>query len=138
MNTDQDFRTPLSRVRGLGSAKDGTQHFWHQRLTAMANLFLITFFVWTVVALNGAAWEETVAYLSSPLVAIVMVMVLGAGIYHMKLGMQVIIEDYVHGAAGKALLIANVFFSIFIAAVCIFAVLKLGFGAVVPAVPIAN
>ncbi|MEM1317373.1 MAG: succinate dehydrogenase, hydrophobic membrane anchor protein [Pseudomonadota bacterium] len=129
---DQDFRTPLSRVRGLGSAKDGTQHFWHQRLTAMANVVLIGFFVWTIVALNNSGWEETVAYLSQPFVAIVMVMVLGAGIYHMKLGMQVIIEDYVHGAAGKALLIANTFFAIAIAAACLFAVLKLGFGTVVP------
>ena len=140
MSLDQDFRTPLSRVRGLGSAKDGTQHFWHQRLTAMANVVLISFFVFTLVVLNGADWAQTVAYLSHPLVAIVMVMVLGAGIYHMKLGMQTVIEDYVHGGAGKALLIANTFFAIAIAAACVFAVLRMGFAmqVAVPVVPIAS
>ncbi|MEL6946193.1 MAG: succinate dehydrogenase, hydrophobic membrane anchor protein [Pseudomonadota bacterium] len=123
-----DLRTPLSRVRGLGSAKDGTQHFWHQRLTAMANIPLILFFLWTIISLNGADYAQTVAYLSRPFVAIVMMMVLGAGIYHMKLGMQVIIEDYVHGGMGKALLVLNTFFSIAIAVTCGFAVLKLAFG----------
>jgi len=123
-----DMRTPLSRVRGLGSAKDGTQHFWHQRLTAMANVPLILFFIWTVVSLNGAGYAQTVAYLSHPFVAIVMLMVLGAGIYHMKLGMQTVIEDYVHGASGKFLLVLNTFFAIAIAVTCAFAVLKLAFG----------
>lgn len=128
MALDQDYRTPLSRVRGLGSAKDGTQHFWHQRLTAMANIPLVIFFLWTVVSLNGADYAQTVAYLSSPFVAVAMALVLGSVIYHMKLGMQVIIEDYVHGAAGKVLLVANIFFCIALAAACGFAVLKLGFG----------
>lgn len=123
-----DMRTPLSRVRGLGSAKDGTQHFWHQRLTAMANIPLILFFIWTVVSLNGTDHAQTVAYLSHPFVAIVMLMVLGAGIYHMKLGMQTVIEDYVHGASGKLLLVLNTFFAIAIAVTCAFAVLKLAFG----------
>lgn len=122
------MRTPLSRVRGLGSAKEGTEHFWRQRLTAIANIPLILFFLWTLIALNGAEHAQVVAYLSSPLVAIVMLMVLGAGIYHMKLGMQVVIEDYVHGGAGKALLIANTFFAIAMAVACGFAILKLGFG----------
>ncbi len=128
MANQNDMRTPLSRVRGLGSAKDGTEHFWRQRLTAIANIPLMLFFIWTIISLNGVGYEQTVAYLSSPFVAIVMLMVIGAGIYHMKLGMQVIIEDYVHGAAGKALLVANSFFAIVIGATCAFAILKLGFG----------
>ncbi len=128
MANQNDMRTPLSRVRGLGSAKDGTTHFWHQRLTAIANIPLIGFFLWTLIALNGADHAQTVAYLSHPFVTIVMLMVLGAGIFHMKLGMQVIIEDYVHGAMGKALLIANTFFALFMGIACGYAILKLGFG----------
>ena len=128
MSLDQDFRTPLSRVRGLGSARDGTEHFWRQRLTALANLPLIGFFLYTVVSLAGADHATTVAVLSQPFTAIVMLLVVGSAIYHMKLGMQVIIEDYVHGGAGKALLIANTFVCIALAAACGFALLKLAFG----------
>lgn len=128
MTMQNDMRTPLSRVRGLGSAKDGTEHFWRQRLTAIANIPLMLFFFWVLIVLNGASYDEVVACFSRPWVAIIMMMVLGAGIYHMKLGMQVIIEDYVHGGAGKALLVANTFFAIAMAASCGFAILKLGFG----------
>ena len=128
MANQNDMRTPLSRVRGLGSARKGTQHFWHQRLTAIANIPLIGFFIYVVVNLNGASHAEVVAYLSKPWVAVIMLLVMGSGIYHMKLGMQVVIEDYVHGGIGKVLLIANTFFAIVMAAACAFAILKLGFG----------
>ncbi len=128
-HTHHDYRTPLSRVRGLGSAKDGTEHFWRQRLTAIANVPLMLFFVWSIVHLWGAGYVETVAYFSQPLVAIVFAVMIAVAALHMKLGMQVIIEDYVHGAAGKVLLIANIFFSIAVAVAALFAVLKLGFGA---------
>ena len=137
MALDQDFRTPLSRVRGLGSAREGTEHFTRQRLTAIANLVLVPAFVWVIVATNGQGWAQTVAYLANPFITIVLLLVVGSALFHMKLGMQVIIEDYVHGAAGKALLVANIFFCVALAAACVYAIVKLGFGTPVPVVPIS-
>ena len=123
-----DFRTPLSKVRGLGSAKDGTEHFIRQRLTAIANLFLLSFFVYSIAHLNGATWAQTVAYLSSVPVTIVMLLVLGSAFFHMKLGMQVVIEDYVHAEPWRMLLlVANIFFPVALFAVSAFALLRIAF-----------
>ncbi|MBP0573761.1 succinate dehydrogenase, hydrophobic membrane anchor protein, partial [Mycobacterium tuberculosis] len=90
-----DMRTPLGRVRGLGSAKEGTGHFLAQRLTSIALVPLTFFLVITAVGLVGAPYERVVAVLSSPVVSILLLASLLAGIYHMKIGMQVIVEDYV-------------------------------------------
>ncbi len=124
-----DMRTPLGRVRGHGSAKSGTDHFWVQRLTALANVPLVIFLMASVVALVGADYETVKAYLSMPIVSILFLLLIGSGIYHMRLGMQVIIEDYVH-SEGKRLLavIGNNFFSVLVGLACVYAVLKLGLG----------
>ena len=124
-----NMRTPLARVRGLGSAKSGTGHFWHQRLTAIANIPLTIGFIAILMSLLGRGHAAVAQILGSPLVAIVMLLFIGSATYHMKLGMQVIIEDYVHDEKLKvAAIIANTFFAIAVAAITVFAILKLSFG----------
>lgn len=123
------MRTPLSRVRGLGSAKSGTEHFWYQRLTSIANIPLFLFFVISIVILAGADHAAFIAYLSNPIVAITMLLMVLSGIYHMYLGMAVIIEDYVHSEGLKVIsLLGNNFFSFAVGMASIFAILKISFG----------
>jgi succinate dehydrogenase / fumarate reductase membrane anchor subunit len=126
---DAQIRTPLARVRGLGSAKEGTDHFWRQRLTAVANLFLVIFAVFLMLRLVGASYQDARAVLSNPLVTVALGMLIQSGTIHMRLGMQTVIEDYIHAEGLKiALLMLNTFFAIAVGATCILAVLKLAFG----------
>jgi succinate dehydrogenase / fumarate reductase membrane anchor subunit len=123
------MRTPLGRVRGHGSAKSGTGHFIHQRLTAIANIPLTVAAVLIVVSLIGHNQAGVRQILGWGPVAIVMLLFILSISYHMKIGMQVIIEDYVHDERAKyALLILNAFVAIAVAFSSIYAILKLPFG----------
>jgi succinate dehydrogenase / fumarate reductase membrane anchor subunit len=120
--------TPLARVRGLGSAKSGTTHFWRQRLTAVANVPLSIAFVFIVVGLLGRNHAAVVQILGSPLVAVVMLLFIMSITAHMRIGMQVIIEDYVHDERAKlTLLMANTFFAVAVAFTSAFAIFMLSF-----------
>jgi succinate dehydrogenase / fumarate reductase membrane anchor subunit len=122
------MRTPLSKVRGLGSSGGGTDHFWLQRLTAIALVPLAIFFVFLIVSLTSAPYEVAAARLGSPIVAVLLLAVIIAGVMHMRIGMQVIIEDYIHGEAAKiTLLLGNTFFAVMIGIASILAVAKMAF-----------
>ncbi len=126
----QNYRTSLSRVKGLGSAQSGTEHFWSQRVTAVANLFLLIFVITSVIQLAGAPLSAVRDYFASPFVAAFALLFALSAAYHMRLGMQVIIEDYVHKTASKmALLLLNTFFSALIALTSVVAIVKLSLGA---------
>jgi succinate dehydrogenase / fumarate reductase membrane anchor subunit len=121
--------TPLGRVRGLGAARSGTEHFWRQRLTAVANVPLTIAFVFIAVSLLGRNYAAVVQILGSPLVAIIMLLFVASITVHMRIGMQVIIEDYVHDESAKlTLIMANTFFAVAVAMASAFGILKLAFG----------
>ncbi len=123
------MRTPLGQVRGLGSAKEGTGHFVKQRLTALANVPLIVAFLIILISVQGEGHAAVVETLSSPVVAVIMLAVILSGVIHMRIGMQVIIEDYVHGEGLKFLcLAANTLFAVAVGLMSAFALLKIAFG----------
>jgi succinate dehydrogenase / fumarate reductase membrane anchor subunit len=122
----KDMRTPLSRVRGLGSAKTGTRDFWIQRLTAAANVPLTLFLITSLVALTGTNYATVRNYLGNPLVAIPILLLVLSGTWHMRIGMKIILEDYVHQPGPKVVSLAlNNFLSAAIAIAGVFAVLKI-------------
>jgi succinate dehydrogenase / fumarate reductase, membrane anchor subunit len=123
------IRTPLSRVRGRGAAKSGTGHFWHQRVTAVANIPLTIAAVVIVIMLLGRNQAAVAQILGSPTVAIIMLLFIVSITTHMRIGMAVIIEDYVHDETTKLiLLMANTFFCIIVGLAAVYGILKLSFG----------
>ena len=123
------FRTPPARVGDLGAAKGGTRHFWLQRLTAIALIPLTIWFALSMASLATADLPAVLEWMRSPLSATLMLSFLLAGFWHMKLGLQVVIEDYIHGEAAKiTCLILNNLVSIFLALAATLAVLKMLLG----------
>jgi succinate dehydrogenase / fumarate reductase membrane anchor subunit len=125
----KSMRTPLSRVRSLGSSHSGTSDFWRQRVTAVAMALLMVPVIVVVMMLLGRNQAGAAQILGSPVVAIVLLLFIIASSWHMKIGMQVVIEDYVHHEALKLVAImANNFFSFAVALASIYAILKLSSG----------
>ena len=120
------LQTPLGRVRGYGSAKSGVEHFWRQRVTAVALVPLTIWFTWSVARYAGAPHEQVVAFLANPFNAAAMLLFLIAGLYHMALGLQVVVEDYIKGEGMKlALLLLTKFAAFAVGTICVIAVLRI-------------
>jgi succinate dehydrogenase / fumarate reductase, membrane anchor subunit len=123
------MRSTLGRVRHLGSAKEGVHHWWMQRLTGLALVPLVLWFVISVAGIAGMDHATATAWISSPAVAITLVLLITATFYHAQLGVQVVVEDYVHNEGVKlATLIAVKFAAIVLGVAAVFAVLKIAFG----------
>jgi len=128
-DTRRTMRTPLARAKGLGAAGHGAGHWWLHRMTAVSNIPLITAFVIIVAALAGSTYEQALSIVSHPFVAIVLILAVISVTNHMRLGMQLPIEDYIHHKGWKlAALIANNFYAVLIAVACLWAILKISFG----------
>jgi succinate dehydrogenase / fumarate reductase membrane anchor subunit len=128
-DTRISMRTPLARVKGLGAAGHGAEHWWLHRMTAVSNIPLIVAFTIIVANMAGRSYEEAVGIVSHPLIAIVLVLAVISVTNHMRLGMQIIIEDYVHDKGWKIVaLIANNFYAVIIAVACLYGLLKVSLG----------
>lgn len=122
------FRTPLARARGLGSAREGAGHWWAQRLTAIALVPLCLWFVAGIIGLIGAGHGAALAWIASPLNAVLLVLLVLAVFHHGQLGLQVVIEDYVHTEWQKITLIVAVKFgSLVLGLAAVFAVARIAF-----------
>jgi succinate dehydrogenase / fumarate reductase membrane anchor subunit len=124
-----DLRSPLARARGLGSAKHGVQHWWAQRLTAVALVPLVVWFAVSLVMLSGADYGGARAWIGSPFAMVLLILTIGIGLHHAQLGMQVVIEDYVGGDGWKLALIVIVkFIAALFGLAAVVAILRIGFG----------
>lgn len=119
------FATPIARVRGLGAAKEGVEHFKWLRLTSVANVFLSIWFVWSMISLSGADYAGITAWLGGTVNASLMVLLVVSSFAHAKLGAQVIIEDYVHHKGIKVASLAALMLGTYaLATACVVAILK--------------
>lgn len=123
------MQTPIKRVRGLGSAKSGTEHFWMQRLTALALIPLGLWFVYSIITLAGADHDIIAEWMRHPVRATLLALFAGTTFYHSKLGLQVVFEDYVHTKWLKfTALILNNFIHVLLGAAAVISVLRVAFG----------
>ena len=131
-DTRVSMRTPLARAKGLGAAGHGAEHWWLHRMTAVSNIPLIVSFVIIVASLAWRPWDRAVAIVSHPLVALLLILTVVSVTNHMRMGMQIIIEDYVHDKGWKLIaLVANNFYAVVVAVACLWAILKISFGRIV-------
>jgi succinate dehydrogenase / fumarate reductase membrane anchor subunit len=123
------METPLSRVRGLGSAKSGARHWWLERLTSVSTLILFVWFIVSLLRLPSLDHDIVTSWLAAPLVAVPMLLLIVSTFWHLKLGLQVVVEDYVHedGLRLFSITLLN-FFAIALGALAFFSVLKIAFG----------
>jgi succinate dehydrogenase / fumarate reductase membrane anchor subunit len=124
------METPLARVRGLGPAREGAHHWWHERLTSVAAFALLVWLAVSLVRLPALDYQSVREWLSSPVAAVPMLLLIVATFWHLKLGLQVIVEDYVHDEGNRffAILLIN-FLAVAAAALALFSVLKIALAA---------
>jgi succinate dehydrogenase / fumarate reductase, membrane anchor subunit len=126
---NSDLRTPLSRARGLGSAKQGVHHWWAQRITAVALIPLVAWFAISLIMLSGADYAVVRAWIGSPVVMVLLTLTIVIGLHHGQLGMQEVVEDYVHSEGLKlAVIVLLRFTAVFFGLAAIVAILRIGFG----------
>jgi succinate dehydrogenase / fumarate reductase membrane anchor subunit len=125
--SDKSYRTPLGRVRFLGSARLGAEENWRMRLTSVALVPLTIGFVWLLIGLVHRDYNGARAVLGEPVPAVLMLLFVLAGLYHAEIGMRSVILDYIHGPAREWAMIANTFIAVVLALACVYAVLRIGF-----------
>ena len=124
-----DYRTPIAKARGLGAARSGLHHWKMQRLTAISNLLLVLWFMFSAMALSGSGYDQVRAWLASPVTASLMVLLIISTFYHARLGLQVVVEDYVHHEGARiASLVAIALIVLALAVACVVAVLSVAIG----------
>lgn len=126
---NSDLRSPLNRARGLGSAKSGVHHFWVQRLTALALIPLVIWFAISLVTMSGADYGMVRAWIGSPVAMVLLILTIVIGLHHGQLGLQVVIEDYVHNDGAKlALIVAVKFIAVLFGLAAVVVIMRIGFG----------
>ena len=123
--------TNIGRVRGLGSAKSGTHHWWRQRLTAGGNILLLLWFVFSILKLPALDHKNVVEWIASPLVAVPLLLLVVNTFWHFRLGLQVVIEDYQHEYSRVVAVVLLNFYTVGAAALAIFAILRIAFAGAV-------